>query len=88
MALLDKCKIALRVSADVFDDEIKMLIEAGKLDLEESGINVDLDDELIETAVIFFVKSSFGYDNKDSEKQLRAYERIKRKLALSSRWAL
>lgn len=88
MDLLDKAKIALRVTEDAFEPEINMLIEAAKLDLEESNINVEAmaDDELIHTAVVFYVKSHFGYDNSDSEKQLRAYERLKTKLALASRW--
>lgn len=86
MELLQKNKIALRISTDAFDDEIKMLIGAAKLDLEESGINVDLNDELINASIVFFVKAHFGYDNLDSGKQLRAYEACKRKLALGSRW--
>lgn len=86
MELLSKIKIALRVDSDVFDDEITMLIEAAKLDLEESGIKPDLTDSLVNTAILMFVKSNFGYDNLDSGKQLRAYEAIKRKLALASRW--
>ena len=86
MELLNKVKIALRVDSDVFDDEIILLIEAAKLDLEESGIKPDLTDSLVNTAILMFVKSNFGYDNLDSGKQLRAYEAIKRKLALASRW--
>ena len=88
MELLDKAKIALRITDEVFEPEILMLIEASKMDLEESGINVEsmLEDDIIQTAIVFYVKSYFGYDNSDSEKQLRAYERLKTKLALASRW--
>jgi len=86
MTLLDQAKIALRVDNEAFDEEIEMLIEAAKLDLQESGIDLSSNDGLINTAIIMFVKSNFGYDNLDSGKQLRAYEAIKRKMALASRW--
>ena len=87
MTLLDKTKIALRVDNDAFDEEIAMLIDAAKSDLQESGIDLSVEDGLIDTAILMFVKSNFGYDNLDSGKQLRAYEAIKRKLALGSKWS-
>ena len=86
MTLLDQAKIALRVDNEAFDEEIEMLIEAAKLDLQESGIDLSSNDGLINTAIIMFVKSNFGYDNLDSGKQFRAYDAINRKMAPASRW--
>lgn len=88
MEFKDTVKVALRIAPDVtiYDSEIFGLIEAAKIELEESNIDVSIDDELIRTAIIMFVKSHFGYDNTDSEKQLRAFRAIQRKLALEGRW--
>ena len=86
MELIDKVKIALRLDKTVFDSEVEMLIEGAKLDLEESGVDVDLNDELVQTAIVFFVKAYFGYDNKDSDRQVRAYHSVRNKLKLGTRW--
>lgn len=74
---------ALRIKSTVFDDEIKDLIAACKLDLSISGIKViDDADPLIKQAVKTYVKANFGLDNKDGEKYMESYEAIKRHLAL------
>jgi len=59
--MLNDVKLALRISTNAFDNEIKNLINAGLMDLEIAGIdNVDPNDELIKTAVITYVKIHFG----------------------------
>jgi len=88
MELLNKVKIALRVDTDVFDDEINLLIEAAKLDLKTSGVEPDLTDSIVNTAIVFYVKSNFGYDNLDSGKFLRSYNGIKHKLRNHSNYQI
>lgn len=74
------------------DKEIKILIEAGKLELTRSGINIyynyDKKDEtydiLIETAILFFVKANFGnVDIKEKEYALRTFNTLEQSLSLS-----
>lgn len=86
MEFKDKVKLSLRVDNDIFDNEIEMLISAAVDDLISTGIKADLTEDLVQTAVIMYVKALFGYDNKDSNKQMIVYDSIKRKLALSKEW--
>lgn len=74
------------------DNEIKTLIEAGKLELIRSGINIEYNydeknksyDNLIKTAIIFFVKANFGnVDIKEKEYALKAFNSLEQSLSLS-----
>lgn len=74
------------------DDEIKTLIEAGKLELNRSGININYNynqkensyDSLIKTAILFFVKANFGnVDLKEKEYALRTFNTLEQSLSLS-----
>lgn len=61
MALLDTCKMALRVSTDAYDDEITGYIDAAKLDLGIAGVEVPYgSDALVEKAILTYVRMSFG----------------------------
>ena len=90
--LLDKVKLALRVSASAFDEEITDLIAAAKADLRLVGVNVSEDEEgspeqkagdpLIERAVILYAKAEFGY-NSDGERYRKAYDYLKCALSLA-----
>ena len=61
MALLDNCKMALRVTTDAYDDEIEGYIEAAKLDLGIAGVVIPQDDNaLVEKAILTYVRMSFG----------------------------
>lgn len=83
--MLEKVKLALRISTDSFDEEIEDLIEACKIDLNISGVNeVDEDDALIRRAILIYCKANFGLDNKDSEKYEKSYTMLKQHLSLSS----
>lgn len=74
------------------DDEIKILIESAKLELERCGIDIMTNydrnkntyDSLIKTAILFFVKSHFGnVDLKEKEYSLRTFETLEQSLSLS-----
>ena len=87
MALFDDVKLALRVSADAYDDEIDGLIASARLDLSTSGIavavaNAEPPDALIQTAITLYCKAGFGLDNADSEKYQMSYQSVLHKLCL------
>ena len=71
--MLEKVKLALRITGDDFNEEIMDLIRAGLLDLGISDIKGeilnDTTDPLINRAVITYVKMNFGEPDE--------YERLK-----------
>ena len=62
MKLLDKVKLALRITTSVFDAELEDLIAAGTADLQLAGVKADENaaSPLVERAVITFCKANFG----------------------------
>nr|DAG67476.1 MAG TPA: head to tail adaptor [Caudoviricetes sp.] len=62
MTTLEKVKLALRITASVFDVELNGLIQAAIADLMLAGVRADIkpDDPLIERAVITYCKANFG----------------------------
>ncbi len=85
--MLNTIKASLRINPSIsaYDDEIKDLIEACKLDLKISGIASSLikkSDPLIRQAIITYCKAYFGYDNPDSEKFKESYNLLKQHLAI------
>lgn len=82
--MLEKVKKALRISHDQLDDEIADLIEASKLDMRISGVDIINEaDPLIIRAVIVYCKANFGLLNEDSVKYEQSYINLKTHLALS-----
>lgn len=83
--MLEKVKTALRIKSDAYNDEIADIIEAAKLDLSISGVDIiDDADPLIIRSIIMYAKANFGLDNPDAEKWNKAYVALKIHLALSS----
>ena len=60
MALIDNCKMALRITTTSYDSEIQAYIEAAMLDLGIAGVETPSDDALINKAVMTYVRMSFG----------------------------
>lgn len=60
MALIDDCKMALRVTTNSYDAEITNYIEAAKLDLGIAGVNTTVADSLVNTAILTYVRMHFG----------------------------
>lgn len=61
--MLEKVKLALRITTDAFDEEIEDLIDAAIADLEQGGVivpDVPEDDGLCRMAIITFVRMRFG----------------------------
>lgn len=81
--MLDKVKLALRVTTDAFDDELNDLIEAAKLDLGLSGVDSAYDDALLRKAIITYCKMSFGLPE-DYDKLKGAYDEQKAQLKIAT----
>ena len=59
--MLEKVKLALRITTPAFDTEIDDLISAALLDMGLAGVaNVDFNDPLISRAVITYCRLNFG----------------------------
>lgn len=88
MALLDDIKLSLRVTADVLDAEVEMLIAAALYDMERAGVNPalletvdgDLENAFVKNAVTAYCKAQFGYDNQEATRFNDSYERILNRL--------
>lgn len=89
--MLDKVKLALRISGSAFDNEVTDLINAAIADLRLVGINIPeeagsssetLGDPLLDRAVVLYAKAEFGY-NDSAERYRTAYDYLKCALSLS-----
>lgn len=60
MALIDNCKMALRITTTSYDSEIQAYIEAAQFDLGIAGVELAIDDALINKAIMTYVRMSFG----------------------------
>ena len=86
--MLEKVKLALRITTTAFDSEITDLIEAAKLDLGIAGVVVptttdsDLDD-LIRKAIITYCKLNFGEPDQ-YDRLKRSYDEQKAQLSMAT----
>ena len=61
MALIDTCKMAMRVTTSAYDTEIQEYINSAMLDLGIAGVEVpQTTDALINKAIMTYVRMSFG----------------------------
>lgn len=93
MALLDKVKVACRVTTTAYDDELADLIEAGLADLNITDIDSDLLvngselDPLVQRAVITYCKMNFGYLSDEQYQKFKAsYDEQKAQMLMSSNY--
>ena len=81
---LVKQSLSIVSSVTVKDDEIEMWIDAGKQDLLRQNINANLDDALITSAIVMYVKANFGnVDIKEKELSQKTYNLFCHNLSLS-----
>ena len=82
--MLDKVKLALRITTNAFDSELTSLIAAAKLDLGIAGVQVPTTlDEIVELAIITYCKCNFGEpDNYDRLKA--SYDEQKAQLSMAT----
>lgn len=71
--MLDKVKLALRITTNAFDSEIADLIDAALADLGIAGVvNLDNADPLIIRAVVTYCKVNFGSPEDGEYNRLKA----------------
>ena len=80
--MLDKVKLALRLSGTALDGEVSDLINAAIADLRLVGINIP-GDPLLDRAVVLYAKAEFGF-NDDAERYRNAYDYLKCALSLTA----
>lgn len=88
--MINRVKLALRISTNAFDDELNGLINSALLDLGVAGVaefKSETTDELIITAVITYCKLHFGEcDNYDRLKA--SYDEQKAQLSMCTGYRL
>lgn len=78
--MLEKAKLALRLTGTAYDAEVSRLIDSALRDMGILGINIDKDyDPLIERAVITYCRVSFGTPN-DYDRLKASYDEQKAQL--------
>lgn len=88
--LAKKC-LSIVDTATLKDEEIMLLINAGYLDMQRQGINIEekIQDDLVQAGIIMYVKANFGMcDIKEKELSYQRYIQICNNLSLSSEYKL
>ena len=75
--MLDKVKMALRITTTAFDSELTDLIAAAKTDMGIAGVTLPVDtsgntDQICERAIILYCKLNFGEMDR-----IEMYDRLK-----------
>lgn len=84
--MLDKVKLALRITTTAFDDELTDLINAALLDLGLAGVNEfasTTTDPLIIRAVVTYCKVHFGEPD-EFERLKESYDEQKAQLSMAT----
>lgn len=80
MALIDKAKVALRLTTDAYDEEITDLIEAAQADLDLVGVvQTETPDAITQRAILTYVRAHFG-SPEDYERLKASYDEQKAQL--------
>lgn len=82
--MLEKVKLALRITTNAFDSELTELIEAAQIDLGIAGVVVpDEIDAIVSRAIITYCKLNFG--EPDEYNRLKAsYDEQKAQLSMAT----
>ena len=82
--MLEKVKMALRITTDAFDDELTDLINSAKLDLGIAGVVVpETLDAIVERAIITYCKIHFGEPD-DYDRLKASYDEQKAQLSMAT----
>lgn len=76
---LELCKTALRVVTTAYDEEIQAYIAAAELDLGIAGVEFEEADNLVNKAIMTYVRMSFG-DPSNYDKLKASYDEQKAQL--------
>lgn len=82
--MLEKAKLALRITTDAFDSEITDLIDAAQIDLGIAGVKLPEEtDAIVSKAIITYCKLNFG--EPDEYGRLKAsYDEQKAQLSMAT----
>lgn len=84
--VLDKVKLSMRITTDVFDSELSDLIDAALADLGIAGANgegVNLQDPLVLRAVTTYCQMHFGLPD-DYDRLKKSYDEQKAQLSMAT----
>ena len=82
--MLDRVKIALRITSNTFNDDLNGLIASAQLDLGVAGVVLPAElDELCKTAIITYCKMNFGNPD-DYDRLKKAYDEQKAQLSMAT----
>lgn len=82
--MLERVKLALRITSETFDAELTGLITSAQLDLGVAGVVLPSTlDELCTTAVITYCKMNFG-NPENYDRLKKAYDEQKAQLGMAS----
>jgi hypothetical protein len=82
--MLNKVKLALRITTTAFDSELNDLIDAAKLDLGIAGVVLpDELDAICQKAIITYCKVNFGEPD-DYDRLKASYDEQKAQLSMAS----
>lgn len=89
--MLDKVKLALRITTNAFDSELTGLIQSAKVDLGIAGVTLpttsDINlDAIIQTAIITYCKINFGELDKVEmlDRLKKSYDEQKSQLSMAT----
>lgn len=84
LVALAKETLGIVSTATAKDNSLEMIIGAGIDDMTRAGVNVDLNNTLVQNALMTYVKANFGISNPtDKAKFLEAYQLFLAELSLS-----
>ena len=88
MDILSAVKMALRISTNAFDMQLKDLVEAAKLDLGIAGVVLPSTmDAIVRTAIITYVRLHFGQPD-DYDRLKRSYDEQKAQLSTATGYTI
>ena len=84
LVALAKETLGIVSTATAKDNSLEMIIGAGIDDMTRAGVDVDLNNTLVQNALMTYVKANFGISNPtDKAKFLEAYQLFLAELSLS-----
>ena len=84
LTVIEKVKMALRITTDAYNDELSDLIEAAKLDLGVAGVELPSEtNPLVSRAIVTYVKMHFG-DSPDYERLKASYDEQKAQMSMAT----
>lgn len=86
--MLEKVKLALRITTNAFDSELTDLIGAAKIDLGIAGVDIPVTtdgsvDAIVTRAIITYCKLNFGEPD-DYDRLKRSYDEQKAQLSMAT----